>query len=188
MFFLILTFSLLMTCVFWGLFAMTIVASWKTHAKAGLEGWTGIVPFYNYYVRAEKANCVNIFWNILKFFGVMFAVGLIGSIVITGLAIATALFQKTYLFMFLIAMIIITTGATFILALTALVQIIRIDIRFIANFEKGKWFAVGMFFFPYIFYPILAWSENITWHDLVYINTEKPTEQQETVEQQNTVE
>lgn len=90
--------------------------------------------------------------------------------------------------MFLIAMIIITTGATFILALTALVQIIRIDIRFIANFEKGKWFAVGMFLFPYIFYPILAWSENVTWHDIVYINTEKPTEQQETVEQQNTVE
>ena len=28
---------------------LTFIASWKVHEKAGLPGWSGIIPYYNYH-------------------------------------------------------------------------------------------------------------------------------------------
>ena len=42
----------------------------------------------------------------------------------------------------------------------AMIQLVKIDIAFIAPFGKGKGFAIGMLLLPYVFYPMLAWGNN----------------------------
>ena len=152
----------------WGIVILTFVASWKVHAKATLPGWTGIIPFYNYYTRAQIANYVDIFWNILKYFGISMGTSIVGGLLLLMSSLISAASESTAGLIISIILGLIVYLAVFIFAMAAVVQIIRIDIRFVANFGKGKWFAVGMFFLPYIFLPILAWDKNIVWTGPVY--------------------
>lgn len=47
----------------------------------------------------------------------------------------------------------------YIIPLLNIVIAIIVTVAFARNFGKGGWFAVGLIFLGFIFYPILAWGE-----------------------------
>ena len=159
---------LLPILLIWGIVILVFVASWQVHVKAGLPGWSGILPYYNYYVRAEKHNNTKLFWRSLIFIGIAFAITFVGTFVvgIAGTVAALSAQAAESTFAAMITMIItIALGAivyiaTMIFMILAMIQLVKIDIAFIAPFGKGKGFAIGMLLLPYVFYPMLAWGNN----------------------------
>ena len=162
-------FVLLSIVLTWAPIILVFVSSWKVHTKAGLHGWSGILPYYNYYVRAEKHNNTKLFWRSLIFVAIAFGIMLVGTLVVGIVGTIAALsLQKTAETVVTIATPMIITFvlgaivyiATMVMMVLAMIQLVKIDIDFIAPFGKGKGFAIGMLLLPFVFYPVLAWGKN----------------------------
>lgn len=173
MFIFALFFALLGIVLTWGPIVLTFVASWKTHEKAGLPGWSGILPYYNYYVRANLCGNKQRFWRVLIFIGISMGIAIVGTIIMAitaglsavGLAGAAEntsdLSAMSALAPVLTTLVIggLVSLATCVTSVLAIVQLVKIDVDFVARFGKQPAFALGILFLPYVFYPILAWGK-----------------------------
>lgn len=163
--------------LFFAMIVITFIAAWKVHAKAGLPGWSGILPYYNYYVRAETCGNVDLFWKSLKFIGLTFGIGILGSIILTATGAISAIAMVGseaggalgFIVTILLSAVIVI--ASIVMMIIAIIQLIKIDAQFVAHFGKSMGFAIGMALLPYIFYPILAWGK-ATWDDGDYTTVE----------------
>lgn len=164
--------AILPLCMFAAV-VLTFVASWKVHEKAGLPGWSGIIPYYNYYTRAELCGMIDTFWKCIKLIAITFGVMILGSILTgastllatigAGAASEEAAIASLGGGLLITLLLSVVIGiACFVLMIMALVQLIKIDVEFVSYFGKSTGFAVGMMLVPYVFLPMLAWG-NATW-------------------------
>ena len=192
MFIIIFLIAIFMVVGSWAAVIITFISLWKTHEKAGLPGWSGIVPYYNYFVRAEKLGLKDSFWKSMKLLGINIGVSIIGSLLATVITILTAIGTlgtigiigaenvdaAAGLFVTSGAMILVATIGGLvtivccILMVMSLIEIIKIDIKFAEGFGKGKAFVAGMFLLPFVFYPMLAWGSAIWQKQTDCIDTE----------------
>lgn len=166
MFVFLLLFAFVVPLLIFAAVILTFIASWKVHEKAGMPGWTGIIPYYNYYVRAEKIGMTDTFWKCLKIIALTFGASIVGSIVVAIVSATSIIGAEVTSESVLSIGIIITMVLSFMVAIAcwvlmiwAIVQLVKIDIKFVSYFGKGTGFAVGMLLIPYVFYPMLAWGQ-----------------------------
>ena len=181
MFFLFLL-SFLVVIATWAAVIVTFISLWKVHEKAGLPGWSGLVPYYNYFVRAEKLNMKDMFWNMIKLCAIALGVNIIGSIILlimtliaTATSIGAALTSAELGIataggsaLFLVGVASIVGIAVFVFLVMAMVQLFKLETKFAERFGKSQGFAIGMFLLPFVFYPILAWG-SAKWETADYV-------------------
>lgn len=159
---------------------LTFIASWKVHEKAGLPGWSGIIPYYNYYARAERVGMVDTFWKCLKILALTIGVSIVGTIVIAIVSAISLIGAEAAESVMTIGILISTllnlavAISSWALMIWAIVQLVKIDIKFISYFGKGTGFAIGMILVPYVFYPMLAWGQAEWMGDIIDIDDNKP--------------
>ena len=127
------------------LFVLTIAAVWKVFLKAGEKGWKAIIPFYNFYT-AFKITGRSGWWFL-----------------------ATLLPTLPYFYLFRvsesfsgwdgfgIAILIWLTFAALLFLVYPVVAVFHYDMA--RSFGKGLWFTLGLIFLPFIFWPILGFSD-----------------------------
>ncbi len=113
------------------LIAFYHAALYKVYEKAGYPGWNALVPFYNVVPFIKIAHRPK--WWLYVY---------IGS---TILVISIILLQYWWLYIFLIIPFIFG---------------ILLCIDFAKAFDHHELFGIGLFFFPFIFIPIIAYSED----------------------------
>ena len=159
---------------------LTFIASWKVHEKAGLPGWSGIIPYYNYYARASRVGMVDTFWKCLKILALTIGVSIVGTIVVVVVSAISLIGAEAAESVMTIGIILSTllnlavAISAWALMIWAIVQLVKIDIRFISYFGKGTGFAIGMLLVPYVFYPMLAWGQAEWMGDIIDIDDNKP--------------
>lgn len=126
--------ALILTLV---MYVLTVVARWKVFAKAGIDGWKSIIPFYNTYLSYQLAG-MNGWWCIL---------------IITASGYSTYVNQledKPSLAVSLIAII---------LGIIAIVFEFKRASGTAKAFSKKTGFAIGLFFLQPIFEMILGFGD-----------------------------
>ena len=159
---------------------LTFIASWKVHEKAGLPGWSGIIPYYNYYARAARVGMVDTFWKCLKILALTIGVSIVGVIVVAIVSAISLIGAEAAESVMTIGILLSTllnlavAISAWALMIWAIVQLVKIDIQFISYFGKGTGFAIGMLLVPYVFYPMLAWGQAEWMGDIIDIDDNKP--------------
>lgn len=159
---------------------LTFIASWKVHEKAGLPGWSGIIPYYNYYARAARVGMVDTFWKCLKILALTIGVSIVGVIVVAIVSAISLIGAEAAESVMTIGILLSTllnlavAISAWALMIWAIVQLVKIDIKFISYFGKGTGFAIGMLLVPYVFYPMLAWGQAEWMGDIIDIDDNKP--------------
>jgi hypothetical protein len=159
---------------------LTFIASWKVHEKAGLPGWSGIIPYYNYYARAARVGMVDTFWKCLKILALTFGVSIVGTVVVAIVSAISLIGAEAAESVMTIGILLSTllnlavAISAWALMIWAIVQLVKIDIKFISYFGKGTGFAIGMLLVPYVFYPMLAWGQAEWMGDIIDIDDNKP--------------
>jgi hypothetical protein len=159
---------------------LTFIASWKVHEKAGLPGWSGIIPYYNYYARAARVGMVDTFWKCLKILALTFGVSIVGTVVVAIVSAISLIGAEAAESVMTIGILLSTllnlavAISAWALMIWAIVQLVKIDIKFISYFGKGTGFAIGMLLVPYVFYPMLAWGQAEWMSDIIDIDDNKP--------------
>ena len=148
-----------------GLTILLVISKWKINVKANEQGWAAIIPYYNQYVFFKIAGKVKLFWiwlvgaivtllsylvllftAIIGFFG-MLSIGFYNTSTGSGVLIVLVISLIVFIASFLATMV------TNIMMLVGLSK----------NFGKSGGFAAGLIFFPFIFFPILAFDKKITY-------------------------
>ena len=147
------------------LLAIIIISKWKLFVKANEPGWAAIIPFYNNYVLFKIAGKKILFWLYLileilllvcyVFMFITFIV-LIGA-GITGRATAGGWGNAAVLAIF------IELGVLFLSAIGCFIIMAIISNSLARNFGKGIGFTLGLLFFPYVLYPIMAFDNGIVY-------------------------
>ena len=147
------------------LLAIIIISKWKLFVKANEPGWAAIIPFYNNYVLFKIAGKKILFWLYLileilllvcyVFMFITFIV-LIGA-GITGRATAVGWGNAVVLAIF------IELGVLFLSAIGCFIIMAIISNSLARNFGKGIGFTLGLLFFPYVLYPIMAFDNGIVY-------------------------
>ncbi len=147
------------------LLAIIIISKWKLFVKANEPGWAAIIPFYNNYVLFKIAGKKILFWLYLileilllvcyVFMFITFVV-LIGA-GITGRATAGGWGNAVVLAIF------IELGVLLLSAIGCFIIMVIISNSLARNFGKGIGFTLGLLFFPYVFYPIMAFDNGIVY-------------------------
>ena len=112
------------------------IAEWKILTKAGEKGWKSLIPFYNIFISHEIVGMSHI-WFIIE---------MVIWFIETILA-AFVEFPKWFELPFLV----------FTIVFTVVSEIVHIK-KMCGCFGKSKGFAVGLFFLPYVFLPIIAFG------------------------------
>lgn len=136
---------------------LIIIAWWKLFEKAGEKGWKSIIPIYNLYILFKIAHMKNWFWW-------TFGVIVIGYIMVCAnmpQAVIEAMENNTEINADAIEWskhvpFIIGTIAAGVASIAAN---IALAIKLAKSFGKGSWFAVGIYFFPYITLLVLAFGK-----------------------------
>lgn len=137
---------------------LIIIAWWKLFEKAGEKGWKSIIPIYNLYILFKIAHMKSWFWWSLC----VMVIGYIMMSVNMPPVITEAINNNTE-----INFDAVEWGkhVPFIIGLVAvwgaeIIANIALSIKLAKAFGKGDWFAVGIFFFPYITLLILAFGKS----------------------------
>ncbi len=137
------------------LMVLSFVGLWKAFEKANEPGWKVFIPFYNTYIICKIGNCIKFFWIYLITSILAFAAFPI-------LFVMCILSYESYSeanLIFLILFIVLV----FAIVITLFVLQILIEINFAKAFGQSPWFGVGIAFFPYIFYMIIGFSNEIVY-------------------------
>lgn len=122
---------------------LVLIGQAKTNNKAGRPGWHVIIPFLSQYTRAAIGGNIKNFWMLLASIGISSVLGVLGTV------LNEALGQT-------IALIIALTSLPF--GIAAIVFAVKIENGVARAFGKGKGFTAGLIFLPFIFNPILGFS------------------------------
>ena len=124
---------------------LTIISMWMLFQKAGEGGWKAIIPFYNYYTQLKLTWKTSIFWIML--------VCILGGPVLGLILIATE------------AEALVVLGVIAMLAglITAIVLVIKSNVKLGKAYGKSSGFCVGLVFLSVIFQCIMAFDKNTTY-------------------------
>lgn len=109
--------------------------------KMGLEGWKGLIPFYNNYLIVERTYDTKFFWIILALSLVIQFLSWIGRI------------------HFLVAVLVLLI--ILVLAVVLLVLSFRSSYFLAKSFGYDVGMAIGLFFLPFVFVYVLAFDQSI---------------------------
>jgi len=136
------------------LFVLLIVAQWRMYEKAGEEGWAAIIPYYSSYMRFKIAGQNKLFLPALICIIALPILSLVDIFLIVNLFFETNIRGAVAAFV----IVMLLSAVAFILLI---IFKIIVCVGLSKNFGKGAGHGVGLFFLPYIFYPLLAFSSSI---------------------------
>lgn len=141
---------------------LTIVALWKTYAKANEPGWAVLIPFYGDYVLFKISGKRKLFWAYL---------GIVIGMIVLYIGFFISLFgligkgltshyrsdeYEGWIFVFVLCLIGIVACAIALLV----IQIFQC-IGLAKSFGLSGGYAVGLIFIPVVFYCIIAFNNKI---------------------------
>lgn len=133
-------------------YVIFIVAYLKILVKAGEKGWKALIPFYNVYLMYKIVNMKSWFWY------------LIGMSICAEIMILADSYQYNINFnqinIFDIAAHPMTSIAVIGMSIISLTALVIYVYRTSKVFGHGDGFAIGLLFFPYIFWLILAFGKS----------------------------
>lgn len=136
---------------------LVLIGQAKTNNKAGRPGWHAIIPFLSQYTRAAIGGNIKNFWMLLASVGISSVLGILGTVL-------NEVLGQT------IALMIALTSLPF--GIAAIVFAIKIENGVARAFGKGKGFTAGLIFLPFIFNPILGFS-NVGYNGEIPVATPK---------------
>lgn len=139
---------------------LMIVVQWKILTKANEEGWKVLIPFYGQYIFYKIAGATKYFWRSI--------LAGVGGFVLMIIALACAANSGDSA----LAFVVIASICTVILSGYAIYCQIRFCFLLAKSFGKGNGFGVGLFLLSVIFYSILAFSSDISYHGCDSVQTE----------------
>ncbi len=113
-----------------------IIPLWKIFTKAGKPGWVAIIPFYNIYVLVQVAR-LSVYYFIL--------------------ILAPSLFMIAEEKISLIVDIVLAI----VFGIAILVAWCIVNYNLAKQFGKGIGYTIGLFFLPFIFYPMLGYGSSV---------------------------
>lgn len=122
-----------------------VAGMWKVFVKAGERGWTAIVPLYNMLVLLRISRHPGWWFSLLLYPAV---INLTTLIVIPNLGGPVPQFLQIVLY----GSVLATAGGFFII-----LPMIYHGVS--GRFGYGIWFAVGLFFLPFVFFPLLGFGK-----------------------------
>lgn len=145
-------FTLISFVFTFGITAIMLVSQWKIFVKMGLEGWRGIIPYYNAYIMFEK------FWNKKMFivFVVSTLIPAFSFIVMGAVVPIIALINSEVLFIIVSSIMFLIEG---IICFGLLGMMVVFTIKMAHAFGKSTAFGVGLTFLSPVFFPILAFGK-----------------------------
>ena len=117
---------------------LAIAATWCIFKKAGTGGWKAIVPVYCDYTMYKIAWKTKYFWILLILSVVM--------------SVCSTVMESMSEYALPLGIAIL------VMAIVVTVIEIKCQVKLAKAFRKGGWFAVGLIFLPFIFYPILGFG------------------------------
>ena len=161
------------------LLAAELIGLWFTYKKMNLPGWKGIIPFYNFYILFEELWEVKHFWRMIIYcviFTVSFIIGevlmIVGGVFSYNVTPDASLSVSGIVFVILGILFFITALVMVIMMIVILVNIYRKTAK---AFGLKKTWVWGLFFVPYIMFPIIGFNRKIVYYG--------PVEHLEKVEQ-----
>lgn len=134
-------------------YILYIIASWRIFKKAGEPGWKALIPIYNTYITYKIVNMQSWFWY-------QIAVGVCAGIMMTADGYSPYTMSEAQLSNFDYGahpMTIIAIAMSCVVTLAAAVIYVYRTSRV---FGHGTAFAIGLFFFPNLFWLILAFGSS----------------------------
>lgn len=125
---------------------LILVARWCVLNKAGEGGWKVLIPIYGEYIWFKIAGCAKRFW--IQF-------------VLSFLAVAMGIVIVKAIIDFNTELLIISSLATAVLAVAALIIGITVNFKMAKAFGLSGAFGLGLWWLPVIFVPILGFSGSI---------------------------
>ena len=129
-----------------------IIGQWKCFKKAGYGGWEVLIPFYNLYVQYKISGVSPWF---LMFF-IIYPVVSVSQSIISGFSEYSDSIILGMLSLILSLISLICFCGAFALN-------IYISHKFAKAYGQDTGYTLGLAFFPYVFYPIIGFSKNISY-------------------------
>ena len=130
---------LLMAFVLW---VIEVVGKWQVYRKLGIPSWKCLIPYYNNYVEFKRVWEVNYF--------IIWLVASICLIFLPALTDDIGLFMR----LLVLAVTLLQYAVYFVFCM-----------KMAEVFQKGIGWAAGLFFLPFVFYPILGFSRDMPYGD-----------------------
>lgn len=161
-----LSFSLTYNFFVFGIFILFVVSKWFLFKKAGEPGWASLIPYYNMYVYYKIAGKAKLFWVMLVsslLSGAMYFVLIFSCIFGIGFSLASSIngYSVSELGTALIVVAVICALIFIACMISMLVVSILANVGLAKSFGQSGGFAVGLIFLPFIFVPIMAFSNSI---------------------------
>lgn len=142
------------------LLVVILVALWKLFTKMGLPGVLALIPGYNLYLMYKKGWTTKAFWAVV-------ACTVVSALLHVPMILTKM--QITFTSMWLkdkttmdpgptFRTILIMFGAAF--ALITLMCILGLCVETAMKFGEKPVYGLGLFFLPFVFWPILAFKQN----------------------------
>ena len=140
----------LMMLIFLAMLVMILISLWKIFEKAGREGWKALVPIYN----------LSVLYDILKMpaYLALFMVGALWAPA-THIAYKSSEFGKFSKFGNEMAMNNNYSALGSACALALMVLYVVSSFKLAKAFGKGTGFGFGIMLLPFVFLPIIAFSD-----------------------------
>ncbi len=153
-----LIFALIILVISFVIAGFQIAGMWKVFSKAGYPGWASLIPIYNYVVLLKISK-------LSPLYALLFILPIIASIMSFFLEFAS--YSSSYyssvnsMNMFFFTMIYALVSMAYSICFAVLQGFI--SYRVAKCFNQGAGMAVGLYFLPYVFYPILGFCKNYTY-------------------------
>ena len=138
-------------------FAITVsiiqlIGQWKCFKKAGYGGWEVLIPFYNLYVQ-YKISGVSPWFLIISF---IYPIIYILQNIISKVSEYSSSTVLALLSIILALVYFVCSTCFYILGIYS-------SHKFAKAYGQNIGYTLGLIFFPYVFYPIMGFSKNITY-------------------------
>lgn len=134
-------------------YILYIIANWKIFKKAGEPGWKSIIPIYNVYIMFKIVNMKSWFWYLL-------CISLCAGIMMTVDGFNPNMMTSEQIMNFNYGAHPMTIIGLIMESVVTLIATIIYVHRTSKVFGHGTGFAIGLFFFPFIFWLILAFGSS----------------------------
>lgn len=118
-------------------YVLVVIGAWQMFTKAGEAGWKALIPLYNLYIVFKFSWQTMYFW-------VWLALTVISALMGANANDATGMMY----------------WAAWIIGFIQLLILCNLAFKVSASFGHGIWFALGLYFFPFLFTLIIGFGSS----------------------------
>lgn len=118
-------------------YVLVVIGAWQMFTKAGEAGWKALIPLYNLYIIFKFSWQTMYFW-------VWLALTVISALMGANANDATGMMY----------------WAAWIIGFIQLLILCNLAFKVSASFGHGIWFALGLYFFPFLFTLIIGFGSS----------------------------